>query len=195
MDKPSKRRQAKDTLSSKEDMESELNQKLLDPNSGVPVQHAPLTQSEDSSLPVGTKDAAPVVDRMSNVEASSGFYPNEEYDYGDRYGNFQATRFNSSHVEAEEADARAGFRYHRYYQPAPTYVDTYSAPFIDPSARGRGLRVSHGDPQKESQAPPAFDRMERILEHMERQQAAASSASSQQLQAFIIQGELFSFFR
>jgi hypothetical protein len=37
--------------------------------------------------------------------------------------------------------------------------------------------------------------MERILERMEHQQAAASSASSQQLQAFIDQGELFSFFR
>jgi hypothetical protein len=43
MDKPSKRKPAKNTLSSKEDMESELNQKLPKPNSWVPVQPAPLT--------------------------------------------------------------------------------------------------------------------------------------------------------
>jgi hypothetical protein len=185
MDKLSKRRPAKDTLSSKENMETELNRKLPDPNSSVPVQHTPLTQG--SSLPV-TEDT-PVVDRPSNNEAQSGFYTDEGYNYGDRYGGFQATRFNSSHVEAEEADARADFRYHRYHQPpAHQYVDAYSAPFTDPSTRSRGLRVSHSEPQRESQAPPAFNRMER----MERQQVNASSASSQQLQAFIDQGE-FSF--
>jgi hypothetical protein len=136
MDKPSKGRQAKETLSSKEDMESELNQKLPDPSSGILVQPAPLAQSEDFAPPVGVKDAAaPVIDRMSNVEASSGFYPDEGYDFGDRYGGYQATRFNSSQVEAEKADARADYRY-RYHQPAPMYVDAYSAPFNDPNARG-----------------------------------------------------------
>jgi hypothetical protein len=86
MDKPSKRRLAKDTLSSKEDMESELNRKLPKPSSWVPVQPAPLTQLEDFA-PVVVKDAAaPTFDGMSNMEASSGFYPDEGYDYGDRYG-------------------------------------------------------------------------------------------------------------
>jgi hypothetical protein len=124
MDKPSKQRHAKDTLSSKEDMESELNCKLPDPNSGVPVQHAPLTQSEDSSLPVGSKDAAPVVDRTSNIEALSGFYPDEGYDYGDQYGVFRP--LNSTAPTLRLRKQMPG--------PAPSYVDAYSAPFIDPSA-------------------------------------------------------------
>jgi hypothetical protein len=77
MDKPSKRRLAKDTLSSKEDMESELNKKLPKPSSWVPVEPAPLTQSEDFT-PVGVQDvSAPTFDGTSNLEASSGFYPDE----------------------------------------------------------------------------------------------------------------------
>jgi hypothetical protein len=76
MDKPSKRKPAKNTLSSKEDMESELSRKLPKPSSWVLVQPAPLTQSEDFALPVGVSDAAaPTFDRTFNVEASSGFYP------------------------------------------------------------------------------------------------------------------------
>jgi hypothetical protein len=121
------------------------------------------------------------------VEASSGFYPDEGYDYGDRYGGYQATCYNSTQVDNNKADASADYRYHRYHQPAPApeYVGVYSAPFTDPNARGRGLHASHDEPQRESQA---LDRMER----MERQQAAASSASSKQLQAFLSQGEFFS---
>jgi hypothetical protein len=70
-------------------MESKLNRKLPDPSSWVPVQPAPLTQSEDFAPPVGVKDpAAPALDRTSNVEALSGFYPDEGYDYGDRYGGY-----------------------------------------------------------------------------------------------------------
>jgi hypothetical protein len=187
MDKPSKRRLAKYTLFSKEDMESELNRKLPNPSSWVLVQPAPLTQMEEFA-PVGVKvAAAPTFDGTSNLEASSGFYPDEGYDYGDRYGRFQATRYNSSQVNDDEADARADYRYHWYHQPAPApgYMGAYSAPFIDPNARGRGLCASHDEPQRESQA---LDRIER----MERQQAAASSASSAQLQAFIGQGEFFS---
>jgi hypothetical protein len=200
MDKPSKRRLTKDTLSSKEDMESELNKKLPKPSSWVPVQPAPLTQSEDFA-PVRVLDvSATTFDRMSNLEASSGFYPDEGYNYGDRYRGFQATRYNSSQVNDEEADARPDFRYHRYRQPAqaPGYVGAYSAPFIDPNARGRGLPASHDEPQRESHAPQALNRIERIKELMEHQQAAAtsaSSASSAQLQAFIGQGEfIFSYF-
>jgi hypothetical protein len=174
-------------------MESELNRKSPKPSSWVPVQHAPLTQLEDFAKPVGVLDAAaPTFDGLYNVEASSGFNPDEGYDYEDRYGGYQATRYNSTQVDDDEADARADYRYHRYHQPAPEYVGAYSAPFTDPNARGRGLRASHDEPQRESQAPQALDPMERIMERMERQQAAASSASSKQLQAFIGQGELFS---
>jgi hypothetical protein len=65
--------------------------------------------------------------------------------------------------------------------PAPGYVDAYSAPYSDPNAHGQGLCASHDSPQRESQAPQALDRMERIMERMEH----ASSASSKQLQAFL----------
>jgi hypothetical protein len=82
MDKPSKQRLAKDTLSSKEDMESELNKKLPKPNSRVPVQSAPLT--EEGFAPVEVQpSSAPTFDGTSNVE-SSGFYPEMGYDYGMR---------------------------------------------------------------------------------------------------------------
>jgi hypothetical protein len=192
MDKPSKRKPAKQTLSSKEAMESELNRKLHK-STWVPVQPAPLAQSEVFMPPVGVSDtAAPTFDGTSNMVASSGVYPDEGYNYGDRYGGYPATRYNSTQVDDEEADARADYRYHQYHQPAPEYVCAYSAPYSDPNARGQGLCTSHDEPQIESQAPKALDRMERIMERMERQQAAASSASSKQLQAFIGQGEFFS---
>jgi hypothetical protein len=62
------------------------------------------------------------------------------------------------------------------------------APYSDPNAQGQGLRASHIELQRESQAPQALDRMERIMERIERN----SSASSKQLQAFLGQGELIS---
>jgi hypothetical protein len=198
MDKPSKRRLVKSTLSSKEDMESELNRKLPKPNKWVPVQSAPLT--EEGFAPVEVQpSSAPTFDGMSNIESSQGFYPDEGYNYGARYGGFQATRFNSTLVHNEEADAQANFRYHRHHQSAQTagYVGAYSAPFSDPSMRSRGFCASFDDSQRESQASPALNRIERIMERMERQQAAATSAlstSSAQLHVLIGQGEfLFSF--
>jgi hypothetical protein len=135
--------------------------------------------------------SAPTFYGTSNLE-SQGFYSDEGYDYGARYGGFQATRFNSSQVNDEEADARADFRYHRHRQSAQVtgYVGAYSAPFSDPSARSRSFRASYDDSKKESQASPA-------LNCIERKQAAAtsaSSASSAQLHTLIGQGEfLFSF--
>jgi hypothetical protein len=196
MDKPSKQRLAKNTLSSKEDMESEINRKLPKPNPWVSVQSAALT--EEGFAPVEVQpSSAPTFDGTSNIESSQGFYPDEGYDYGARYRGFQATRFNSTLVNNEEADARANFRYHRHCQSAQTagYVGAYSAP--DPSARSRGFHASFDDSQRKSQASPALDCIERIMERMERQQVAAtsaSSASSAQLHALIGQGEfLFSF--
>jgi hypothetical protein len=86
MDKPSKRRHAKNTLSSKEDMESELNKKLPKPNFWVSVQSAPLT--EEGFAPVEVQPSSvPTFDGTSNIE-SQGFYPDEGYDYGARYGGF-----------------------------------------------------------------------------------------------------------
>jgi hypothetical protein len=108
MDKPSKRKPAKNTLSSKGDMESKLNRKLPKPSSWVPVQPAPLAQSEVFAPSVGVSDTASLIfDGTSNMKASSGVYPDEGYDYGDRYGGYQATRYNSTQVDADEADARA----------------------------------------------------------------------------------------
>jgi hypothetical protein len=188
MDKPSKQRLVKNTLSSKEDMESKLDRKLPKLDSWVPVQSAPVEVQPSS---------APTFDGTSNIELQ-GFYPDEWYNYGVRYGGYQTTRFNSTLVNDEEADARANFRYHRHRQSAQTagYVGAYSAPFSDPSARSRGFRASFDDSKRESQASPALDRIERIMECIERQQAAASSAlsaSSAQLHVLIGQGEFLFF--
>jgi hypothetical protein len=196
MDKPSKRRHTKSALSSKEDMESELNKKLPKLDSGVPAHSAPVT--EEGFAPVEVQSSsAPTYDGTSNIDPQ-GFYPDEGYDYGACYGGYQATRY-STLVNHEEADARADFRYHRHRQLAQTagYVGAYSAPYSDPSARNRGFRASFDDSKRESQASSALDCIKRIMERMERQQAAstsASSASSAQLHALIGQGEFhFSF--
>jgi hypothetical protein len=186
------RRLAKSTLSSKEDMESELNRKLPKLDSRVPAQSASLT--EEGFAPVEVQSSsAPTFDGTSNIEPQ-GFYPDEGYDYGARYGGYQTTRFNSTLVNDDEVDARADFRYHQHRQSAQTagYIGAYSAPFSDPSAQSRGFRASFDDSKEESQASPALDRIEHIMERMERQQVAstfASSASSAQLHALIGQGE------
>jgi hypothetical protein len=199
MDKPSrKRRLATDTLSSKEDMEIELNRTLPKRGSGswVPVQSAPLT--EESVAPVEVQPTpAPTFDGTSNME-SRGVCADEGYDYGVRYGGFQTTRFNSTLVNNEEADTRAEYRYHRHRQSAQTggYLGVYSAPYSDPSAQNRGFCAPFNDSKRESQASPALDRIEHIMERIERQQAAASSASSAssaQLHALIGQGEFLLF--
>jgi hypothetical protein len=67
MDKPSKRRLAKDTLSSKEDMESELNKKLPKPNEWGPVQSAPLMQEGFTPVEVQASFAS-TFDGTSNLE-------------------------------------------------------------------------------------------------------------------------------
>jgi hypothetical protein len=197
MDKPSKRRLAKSTLSSKEDMESELNRKLPKLDFRVPAQSAPLT--EEGFAPVEVQPSSvPTFDGASNIELH-GFYPDEGYNYGARYGGYQTTRFNSTLVNDDKADAQADFRYHRHRQSAQTagYVGAYSALFSDPSARSRGFRASFDDSKGESQASPALDRIERIMERMEQQQAASTSASLASLallHALIDQGEFhFSF--
>jgi hypothetical protein len=125
MDKPSKLRLAKSTLSSKEDMESELNRKLPKLDSRVPAQSAPLT--EEGFAPVEVQSSsAPTFDGTSNIEPR-GFYPDKGYDYGARYRGYQTTRVNSTLVNDDEADTQADFRYHRHRQSAQTagYVGEY----------------------------------------------------------------------
>jgi hypothetical protein len=161
-------------------------------NSKLPklVQPAPLESAKvfvPSVEDMGTP--TPSFDASSNMAASTAAYLDEGYNYRDRYGGYQATCYNSSQVDDREHHARAEFRYQqatRRPTPAPGYVDAYSAPYSDPYAYGQGLRASNKAPQRESQAPLALDRMERILECIER----ASSASFIQLQSFIGQGEL-----
>jgi hypothetical protein len=147
-------------------MQRELDRKLPKSN-WVPVQTAPLEQSLTFTLPVGDLGtAAPPYEEPSNVASDKMVYPNKGYDYGDHYGGYQATRFNSTQVNDEEADTRAEYRYQQYHQPTPVpgYVGAYSAPYSDPNAQGQSLHASHVEPQRESQAPQALDRMECIME-------------------------------
>jgi hypothetical protein len=130
-----------------------------------PVQSAPLT--EDVVAPVEVQPtSAPPFDGSSNCD-SRGVYP-EGYDYGARYGGRQSTRFNSSLVNDDEADARAEWRYqsHRQSAQTPMFKEPYTNPY--PSAQGSGLRAPFDESQRESQAFPALDRIERIMECMER---------------------------
>jgi hypothetical protein len=175
-------------------MQQELDRKLPKSN-WVSVQTEPLKQPATFTPHVGDLGtAAPPYEEPSNAATDTVVYPDEGYDYGAHYGRFWATRFNSSQVTDDEADARAEYRYQQHHYPtlAPGYVGAYSVPYSDPNAQGQGLCASHVEPQRESQAPQALNRMERIMERMEHQQAAASSASSQQFQGFIGQGELIS---
>jgi hypothetical protein len=199
MDKqPSKRRRlATDTRSYKEEMESELNRKLPKRGSGShTVQTAPLT--EESVAPVEVQPTSvPTFDGTSNME-SQGVNPVEGYDYGARYGGYQSTRFNSLLVNDDKADARAEWRYnrHRYAVQAAGYAGPYSVPYSVPSAQSRGFCAPYVDSQRESQASPSLDCIKRIMECMERQQAAATSASTAstvQLHALFGQGKFLSF--
>jgi hypothetical protein len=183
MDKqPSKRRMlAADTLLSSKDMESALNKSL--PNCGFgsrPSVQTALLMEE-------------AVDGASNME-SQGVYP-EGYDYGVRYSGHQSTRFNSSLVNDDEADARAEWCYQRHRQSAQpaAYAGPYTTAY--PSARSSHFRASYDNSQRESQASPSLDRIEAIMERMERHQAAATSAStasSAQLHTLLSQGKFHS---
>jgi hypothetical protein len=161
----------------------------------VPVHSAPLT--EENVAPVEVQPApAPTFDGTSIFELQ-GNYP-EGYDYGARYGGYQATCFNSTLVNDKEADARAEWNYHRRQPPAQMagYVGMYLAPFLGPSARSQGFRAPYDDLERESQASPALDHIERIMGRMQRQQAATAStstASTAQLHALIGQDKFLLF--
>jgi hypothetical protein len=91
-------------------------------------------------------------------------------------------------MDDRECDARAEYTYHAtcLIPSAPGYSASYSAPFNVPNAYGQGHHASSASPQGESPAPQALDRMQRILESIER----ATSASSLSIQLFFGQGEL-----
>jgi hypothetical protein len=78
--------------------------------------------------------------------------PTRLYDYGARYGGFRPTRFDSSMVNDDEADARAEWQYnpHRYAAQTAGYAGSYSAPYSDPSAQSRGFCAPYVDSQRES---------------------------------------------
>jgi hypothetical protein len=198
MDKqPSKRRRlAADTLSSSKDMETALNKSLPKRGCGSrPVQTAPLI--EEAIAPVKVQPTAvPTVDGASNAE-SQGVYP-DRYDYGVRYGGHQTTRFNSSLVNDDKADARAEWRYQRHRQSAQPamYAGLYTTSY--PNARSSHFRASFDDSQRESQASPSLDHIKVIMERMERHQAAATSAStasSAHLNTLLSQGKFHSSYR
>jgi hypothetical protein len=220
-----KRRLAAATLSYKDEMESELNKTLPKRGLGsrhvqpvpfteestssepAPIPTLPITKrglgscpaqsalrSEEVAAPVEVQPSTPSFDGPSNY-GSRGVYP-EGYDYGERYGGRLFTRFNSSLVDDEEADARVEWLYQGQRQASrvPPYEGPYTHPF--PSARGGGLRASFDDRQRESQAIPAFDHIEKVMERMERHLAAstsASMASSAQHHALPGQGKFHSF--
>jgi hypothetical protein len=194
---PSKiRRLAADTLSSLKDMESELNKTLPKRGCGShPVQTTPLI--EEAVAPVEVQPTAvPTFDWTSNAE-SQGVYP-DGYDYGARYGGHQTTRFNSSLVNDEKADARAEWQYQRHRQSAQPAV--YAGPYMTsyPSAQSSRFCASFDDSQRESQVSPSLNCIEAIIERMEHHQAAATSAlteSSAQLNALLSQGKFHSSYR
>jgi hypothetical protein len=198
MDKqPSKKRRlVADTLSSSQDMESELNKTLPKRGCGSrPVQYTPLTEEAIALVEV-QPTAVPTFDGTSNAE-SQGVYP-DGYEYGARYGGHQTTRFNSSLVIDDKADARAEWRYQCHHQSAQPAV--YAGPYTTsyPSARSNHFCASFDDSQRESQASPSLDHIEAIMQRMERHQAAATSAltaSSAQLNALLSQGKFHSSYR
>jgi hypothetical protein len=198
-EQPSKRRRlAETTLAYKDDMVEELNKTLPHdrhkPKRGSGSHHvhsAPFTEESKEPAPIPAPSALPSVKVIAPVEnqlskapsfdgpsnyGSRGVYP-EGYDYGECYGGRQSTRYNSSLLDDEEADARVKWLYQSQRQASrmPAYGGPYQHPF--PSARGGGLRASFDDRQRESQAISALDRIEKVMERMERQLAASTSAS------------------
>jgi len=136
MDKPSKRRLAKSTLSLKEDMESELNRKLPKLDSRVPAQSALLT--EEGFAPVEVQSSpAPTFDGTSNIELQ-GFYPDEGYDYGimgraTRVTKPPAPTAHWSTTRKQTPRLISGITRNRQSAQTAGYMGAYSAPFSDPA--------------------------------------------------------------
>jgi hypothetical protein len=186
-----KRRIAATTLSYKDDMEEELNKTLCPKRgSGSHIQPAPLTTPLSEPVPIPSQSAppseevdtpvggAPITEPSFDGPSTSdprGVYP-EGYEHGERYGGRLTTRYNSSAVDDEEAAARAEWLYQSQRQASrmATYGGPYNHPL--PSARGSGLRASFDGRERESQSFPALDRIEGIMERIERHLAASTFA-------------------
>jgi hypothetical protein len=90
--KPSRRKPAKTSLpsaSEKEALTTALNSEL--PQLVQPAPLEPAKVFAPSVKDLGTP--TPSFDASSNVAASSAAYPDEGYNHGDRYGGYQATRY------------------------------------------------------------------------------------------------------
>jgi hypothetical protein len=131
----------------------------------------------------------PPVEDLGTPAPSTSAY----FDHGDRYGGYQSTHFNSSAVNDQELDAQNEYRYHQgrnvrsATSSAPGYPAHFSAPFFQADAYGQGHRASTANMRE--LPSPALDRMEKILEGIER----ASSASTLAIQSFVGQGEFYRF--
>jgi hypothetical protein len=116
-----------------------------------------------------------------------------DFVHGDHYGGYQATAFNSSAVNDRELDARNEYHYQQGIHArsatssAPGYPAQFSAPYYQADAYGRDHRASTASARENPY--PALDRMERILQGIER----ASTASSLAIQTFVGQGEFYCF--
>jgi hypothetical protein len=149
-----------------------------------PAQSTPL-EPPPSFVPavVDSGTAAPNSTAVSDAAAT-----HSEYDYGDRYGGVQSTRFNSNAVDDEELDARNEYyfqqgRPHRSASSALGYPAHYSAPFFQADAYGEGHRASTAY-TRESSSP--------VMEHMEGIERT-SAASALAIQSFVGQGEFYRF--
>jgi hypothetical protein len=188
--KPSKRKPAKSAHPSQEEKEAMtavLEKARLKDERPV-VQPIPLDPPPNFELPVGDLGTAapPHNNFSSDVAAALNVDPNG-YDYGGRYGGYQATPYNSTLLDDSECDSRAEYIHHATGRvpSAPGYA-TYSVPFFDPDAYGQGHRASSAAPPRESRAPRALDQMQQILEGIKR----ATSACTLAIQSFVGQGEL-----
>jgi hypothetical protein len=141
--KPSKRKPAKSAHPSQEEKEAmtaEFKKARLKDDRSL-VQPSPLDQLSHFEPPVGDLGTAapPHNNFSSDVAAASNVDP-DGYDYGGRYGGYQATRFNSTLLDDRECDSRAEYIHHatRRVPSAPGYA-TYSVPFSDPDAYGHAI--------------------------------------------------------
>jgi hypothetical protein len=187
--KPSSRKSAKDHPSQeeKEAMTASLEKARL-----KEVQVVPPTPLEPPP------SFEPPVEDLGTAAPSSSAYPDGaatqvDFDHGDRYGGYQSTRFNSTAVNDQELDAHNEYIYHQgknvrsATSSAPGYPAHYSAPFFQADAYGQGHRASTASTRE--LPSPALDRMEKILEGIER----ASAASTLAIQSFVGQGEFYRF--
>jgi hypothetical protein len=153
---------------------------------GKPTPLEPPPSFEPPVENLGT--AAPTPTAFPDVAAAQ-----VDYDYGDCYGGVQPTRYNSTTVDDQENDARADYLYHQgrhirsATSSAPGYPAHFLAPFYEADAYGQG-HCAFTAPPREIPSP-VLDRMQKILEGIER----ASNASSLTIQLFVSQGEFYRF--